>query len=98
MHRRHDAIKELLLARLIGALLAEAGRMAETHGANFLSLRIALSSARLDLRRGATSDAGTALARALAAVEHDDQTPEIAEAATLLARYRQHAHAVGGFV
>jgi predicted ATPase len=80
------------------AWLAEATRMAEAHGANFLSLRIALSAARLDLRRGGTRDAATALARARGAVEDDDQTPEIAEAAELLARYRQDAHAVGGFV
>jgi class 3 adenylate cyclase/predicted ATPase len=80
------------------AWLAEAARMAEEHGASFLSLRIALSAARLDLRRGMTPEAGTALARALAEVENDDQIPEIAEAAELLARYRQNAHAVGGFV
>jgi predicted ATPase/class 3 adenylate cyclase len=80
------------------AWLAEAARLAEAHGASFLSLRIALSSARLDLRHGVTPTVGTALARAVAAVEEDDQTPEMAEAATLLARYHRHGDAVGGFV
>jgi class 3 adenylate cyclase/predicted ATPase len=77
------------------AWLTEAARMAEAQGANFVSLRAALSLARLDLRRGGTPGAAGSLARALAAVEEDDETTEGAEAAWLLKRYAQHGYAVG---
>ena len=77
------------------AWLAEAARMADDHGAKFLSLRAALSLARLDLQHGPTPGAAASLARALGAVEEDDQTPESAEAAWLLKRYDQHGYAAG---
>jgi class 3 adenylate cyclase/predicted ATPase len=77
------------------AWLIEAARMADEHGAKFLSLRAALSLARLDLQRGPTAGAAASLARALAAVEDADQTAESAEAVWLLKRYAQHGHAPG---
>jgi class 3 adenylate cyclase len=75
--------------------LTEAARIAEEHGAKFLSLRAALSLARLDLRHGPRPGAAAALARALGAVEEDDQTAERAEAAWLLKRYEQHGYSAG---
>jgi predicted ATPase len=77
------------------AWMTEAARMAEEHGAKFLSLRAALSLARLDLQHGPTAGAAASLALALGAVEEDDQTPESAEAAWLLKRYDQHGYAAG---
>jgi predicted ATPase len=77
------------------AWLTEAARMADEQGASFLGLRAALSLARLDLRRGATPGAAASLARALGAVEEDDQTAEGAEAVWLLKRYAQHGYAAG---
>ena len=78
------------------AWLAEAARMAEEHGANFIGLRVALSLARLDLRHDGTPGVAATLARALGAVEEDDHTPEAAEAARLLDGYARHGYAVGG--
>jgi predicted ATPase len=78
------------------AWLTEAERMAKAHGAHFLSLRVALSLARLDLQHGATLGGAESLAQALSAVEEDDQSAESAEAAWLLKRYAQHGYAAGG--
>jgi class 3 adenylate cyclase/predicted ATPase len=78
------------------AWLTEAAQMAQEQGANFLSLRAALSLARLDLRRGATLDVAASLARALGAFEEDEATTESAEARFLLKRYAQHGYAPGG--
>jgi class 3 adenylate cyclase/predicted ATPase len=78
------------------AWLTEAAQMAQEQGAHFLSLRAALSLARLDLRQGATRDTAALLARALGAVEEDDGTTESAEARFLLKRYAQHGCAPGG--
>jgi class 3 adenylate cyclase len=77
------------------AWLTEAERMADQHGARFISLRVALSLAQLDLRRGATLAAAAFLARALGAVEEDDQTAECSEAKRLLRRYAQYGYTDG---
>jgi class 3 adenylate cyclase/predicted ATPase len=78
------------------AWLTEAARMAAEHGAHFLSLRAAISLARLDLQRGATEGAAASLVRALGAVDEDDNATESAEAAWLLKRYAQHGYSVEG--
>ena len=63
-----------------GVLFGEAARLAAEQRVPMLSLRIAVSEARLARRRGDARDAGERLRAALAGIVEDDDSPDLADA------------------
>jgi class 3 adenylate cyclase/predicted ATPase len=65
-------------------LLREAADLAETQGVVRLGLRIAVTTARLEMRLGETEQATRRVAAALALIAEDDGSPELADARALV--------------